>query len=378
MFTFCFTPIAVRQMRKTSARPTYVHSARRGLAIVAALAVAFAATNANAGGPKGMSMSGAGRSVGSMSSLGSNSFHPQITNSNQLNANKFVLNNTTALNGSSLKLNTQPSGLNRVLNNNDKIKLDTPAKLNLSQGVKDKIAGNTKGINKIVSLDKKDKHDCHKDCCDPCCHYHCCPWWFCWDYPTWCPLYGRCCGYWEAPIVEVPVGLDLQLLGVRMVDSGDPEANLGPTFRVWFRNNSSVAINHPFNVLALVAADAKPVDGLPQAGVRIPAIEAGQTLAADIRLPAEANRPGLPMLHVLVDSHREIGEVDKTNNGAVMPRAEILPLDSQPEQISMTSRPVGPMQTTAPFTGIEKPVTPIDPIADAPVNTTTAIETEDN
>lgn len=363
MFTFCFTTIAARQMRNVSARGTSSRSVRRSVAAVAAVTVLFAAATANAGGgPKGVSLSNAGGSFGNRSG------GAQITNS-QPNANKFVLNSTTALNTDSFKIGKQPTDVSRALGNNvttstllnkkitDKTKVDTTTRVGLSQGIKDKLVGNNKGIDKALSQDKqfcKDKNDCHKDCHNPC-KYHCCPWWFCWDYPTWCPLYGsHCCGYWDdVPVVRIPVGLDLQLLAVRLVDSGDPEAQLGPTFRVWFRNNSSVAINHAFNIIALVAPDASPTNNLPQAGVRIPSIEAGQVLAADIRLPIAANQAGLPMLHVLVDSHREIGEVDEKNNGAVMPRAEILPLETQPEKISMATQPMGPMQMTAPLTGIE-------------------------
>jgi hypothetical protein len=123
----------------------------------------------------------------------------------------------------------------------------------------------------------------------------------------------------------VEEGVDLQLLAVRMLDAGDAEQ--GPAFRVWVRNNSRVAINHPFNVLLLAARDANPAQDLPQVGARISAINAGQVLPVDIRLPVAANQPGLPMLHVLVDSHREINEVNEANNGLVIARSEVLPLE---------------------------------------------------
>jgi hypothetical protein len=66
---------------------------------------------------------------------------------------------------------------------------------------------------------------------------------------------------------------------------------------------------------------------VPQAGVRVETIGAGETLPLDIRLPVEANQPGLPMLHVLVDSHREISEVFENNNGMVLPRTNVLPIE---------------------------------------------------
>jgi hypothetical protein len=88
-----------------------------------------------------------------------------------------------------------------------------------------------------------------------------------------------------------------------------------------------VTINHPFNVLALAGRDAQPTADLPQSGVRIDSIGAGQTVAVDIRLPVTANEPGFPMFHVLVDSHREIPEVNETNNGLVINRAEVKPIE---------------------------------------------------
>jgi len=65
-------------------------------------------------------------------------------------------------------------------------------------------------------------------------------------------------------------------------------------------------------------------------------MEAGKIQAVDIRLPAEANtlklasdgsRVPFEFLHVLVDSHREVPEVYEENNGAVLKRVDILPVD---------------------------------------------------
>ena len=244
--------------------------------------------------------------------------------------NLFTQNNTS----NRVLGNQKPVVLNNLTNNgsnnkNDKNninKIDNKLVQNNSLGDK-KNLDNLGGKKNLLS-DNKDKKSgkngdpCHDKCC-----FHSCPWWYCWTYPCWTPLYGCCCGYWyDVPVVEVQ-GLDLQLLAVRMIDSGDPEKNLGPAFRVWFRNNSNVTIDHGFNVLVLAAHDATPTADLPQAGVRIPSIEAGQTLAADIRLPVAANQPGLPMLHVLVDSHREIPEVNEANNGMILARGDILPVE---------------------------------------------------
>ncbi len=201
--------------------------------------------------------------------------------------------------------NTDKNPIKLTGDKTDKIKLGDKIKLTMGDKSKDKV----------------------KFFCDPS-HKHCCPWWYCWNYPCWYPLYGCSCGdYCDVPVVEIAQGLDLQLLAVRTIDSGDPSQQLGPALRVWFRNNSAVAINHPFNVLALAARDAQPTADLPQAGVRVESIEAGQTMAVDIRLPVEANQPGFPMFHVLVDSHREIPEANETNNGLVINRSEVQPVE---------------------------------------------------
>jgi hypothetical protein len=120
---------------------------------------------------------------------------------------------------------------------------------------------------------------------------------------------------------------------------------------VWIRNNSRVVIDHPFNVLLLAARDAQPAQDLPQAGVRIENILPGQVLPIDIRMPVTANQPGLPMLHVLVDSHREIPEVNETNNGTILARAEILPVEMPQAAKTVATVPAGatgPAMTTAP------------------------------
>jgi hypothetical protein len=123
---------------------------------------------------------------------------------------------------------------------------------------------------------------------------------------------------------------------VRFVDPGHPEENLGPRYRVWFRNNGTQPITHPFDVMLFAANDDRLVAGLPRAGVRVTAIEALDVQSVDIRLPPEVlsmNRDadGKPapfaVLHVLVDAQREVPEVVRTNNGLKLAPVEILPVD---------------------------------------------------
>jgi hypothetical protein len=159
-----------------------------------------------------------------------------------------------------------------------------------------------------------------------------------YDHPVWQPLHTVSCGTWiDVPPVVVPAARsDLQLLAVRFVDAGHPEQKLGPRYRVWIRNNSDREVPGPFDVTVIAALDGPPVDGLPQAGVRVDGIGPAETQAVDVRLPFEVydlgrdslGRPApFAMLHVIVDSHGEIDEASETNNGSIVAREEILPVD---------------------------------------------------
>lgn len=173
--------------------------------------------------------------------------------------------------------------------------------------------------------------------CRPVVVYRPCPVWAYWQYPVWTPLPMVSAGTWvDVPINPVPE-VEVQLLAVRFVDPGHPEKNLGPRYRVWLRNNSRNTVEAPFNVLVMVAPSDRPAENLPQAGVRIDdPLRPEQVLAVDVRLPAEANRVQgagedaqavYPFVHVLVDSHRELEDVLRENNGVVLPRHEVLPVD---------------------------------------------------
>lgn len=168
-------------------------------------------------------------------------------------------------------------------------------------------------------------------------HYHPCGPWVAWRHPVWQPLPFVTCGTWvDVDPVIINNGMDLQLLATRFVDPGHPTQELGPRFRVWFRNNSPFAINQPFNVLLLASTDANAFAGLPEAGVRIPSIGPGEVQSVDIRLPFAANFLGrdsqgrsIPFsyLNVFIDSHNELPEANEANNGSAIVRGDILPVD---------------------------------------------------
>jgi len=163
------------------------------------------------------------------------------------------------------------------------------------------------------------------------------PRWVVYEYPVWQPLPVTTCGTWvNVPPVVVDSGTDLQLLATRFVDNGHPDQNLGPRYRVWLRNNGPLSVTIPFNVTLIAANDQVPTSDLPQAGAIVNGIAAGEIQSVDIRLPLAANRLAVTpegqrvpfgYLHVLVDSHREITESNESNNGAVLARNDILPVD---------------------------------------------------
>lgn len=177
--------------------------------------------------------------------------------------------------------------------------------------------------------------------------YASCVDWVPYAVPTWEPLPSVSCGTWieveRPPLVDRS---DLQLLAVRFVDAGHPEEQLGPRYRVWFRNNGQTAIVTPLDVTLLASNDGRLVSGLPQAGVRVTSVEAGDTQAVDIRLPLEVGTMGrdgqgqttpFQTLHVLVDANRVIDDPNRANNGSAIPRDQILPVDpatfeSQPDR----------------------------------------------
>ena len=178
--------------------------------------------------------------------------------------------------------------------------------------------------------------DPRPDFCQPIA-YAPCGAWSGWDYPDWANLPAASCGTWvDAPDVVVPTGIDVQLLAVRFVDPGHPEQRIGPRYRVWFRNNSSVAVEQAFDLTIFASNDQRPATGLPEAGVRVTGMDAGQIQVVDLRLPWAANVLGrdgkgreIPFryLHIIADSGHALLDVDPTNNGGVVDRLETLPVD---------------------------------------------------
>jgi hypothetical protein len=159
-------------------------------------------------------------------------------------------------------------------------------------------------------------------------------------------------GTWvDLPPIRIPAQeYDLQMLAVRFVDAGHPEQGLGPRYRVWFRNNSNRPITEPFDVYMVASLGGQVRPDSPQAGVRVTAIDAGETQAVDIRLPLAVTRmvPAANVtFQVLVDADREIADVNRDNNGAAVRQADILPVDPAVFEINIASAPAGGEVTLA-------------------------------
>lgn len=158
-----------------------------------------------------------------------------------------------------------------------------------------------------------------------------------YQYPVWQELPVVASGTWvDVPPVSVSSGQDIQLLAVRFVDPGHVEEDLGPRCRVWLRNNSPETLNRKFDVTVFASLAPKLSDQLVQAGVTIPEIAGDDTIAVDIRLPADANRLAVDedqdripfkYLHVVVDSQNSTKESDEENNGAIVKRGDVFPVD---------------------------------------------------
>jgi len=157
-----------------------------------------------------------------------------------------------------------------------------------------------------------------------------------YDYPVWQTLPQVASGTWvELPQTPLLDNTDVRLIAVRFVDSGHTDQKLGTRYRVWFENQSRTQISSPFNVLLLASNTMEAAIDLPQAGVTIASMEPGEMKVVDIRLPFDANKMNIVdkslipfnFLHVLVDSHQQLADIDRTNNGTVLSRNDILPVD---------------------------------------------------
>lgn len=182
--------------------------------------------------------------------------------------------------------------------------------------------------------------------------YEPCPVWVYYQPPVYVALPEVACGTWvDVKPVVVPVeDYNVQLLAVRFVDPGHPEEKQGPRYRVWYRNNSTRPITRPFNVVLLASADGRLAQGLPQAGVRVTSMDAGDTQSVDLRLPydvysmardAKGQAAAYSTVHICVDAQREIPQSNRANNGATVAVGDVLPVDPVAFELSPTTAAPG-------------------------------------
>lgn len=126
-------------------------------------------------------------------------------------------------------------------------------------------------------------------------------------------------------------GVDLQLVDVRLLDNGDASQQIGPRYRVTFRNAGSTPVDHEFNVALVAADDANLTENLPTSESRISSVPTGDVTTVDLRLPATAFAIGrdshseFAKLFVFVDSHGEVNDVNRDNNAAGVDRTAVEP-----------------------------------------------------
>ena len=146
-----------------------------------------------------------------------------------------------------------------------------------------------------------------------------------------------------APVAAVPTnsvakpaatvtGVDLQLLDAcERLQYGDATQQIGPRYRVTFRNAGTSPVDHDFNVALVAADDANLTTNLPTIESRISSVGTGDVKTVDLRLPATAFDMGqdshseFAKLVVVVDSHGEVNDVNRDNNMASVDRTAVQP-----------------------------------------------------
>ena len=137
-----------------------------------------------------------------------------------------------------------------------------------------------------------------------------------------------------SPVLATPAvdGIDLQVVDVRLVDNGDASKQIGPRYRVTFRNAGSNPVDHEFNVALVAADDTNPTaSNLPTIESRVSSVATGDLAQVDLRLPSTAFEMGsdsqseFAKLFVFVDSRGEVNDANRDNNAAGVDRVAVQP-----------------------------------------------------
>jgi hypothetical protein len=129
--------------------------------------------------------------------------------------------------------------------------------------------------------------------------------------------------------------LDLELTDVRLVDAGSLERNVGPRFRLYYRNAGTIEAPR-FHVGVAVDLGDKVTEKAELVTVEAVGVKPGKSQSVDVRLPVEVLKmaidyEGRPTAFnafvALIDSDNDLAESNETNNLLVVSRAKILPVE---------------------------------------------------
>jgi hypothetical protein len=129
--------------------------------------------------------------------------------------------------------------------------------------------------------------------------------------------------------------LDVELTDVRLVDAGSLERNIGPRFRLYYRNAGNVE-TPKFHVSVAVDIGERVTEKAELVTVEAVGVKPGKTQTVDVRLPVEVLKmaidyEGRPTAFnafvALIDSDNDLAESNETNNLLVISRAKILPVE---------------------------------------------------
>jgi hypothetical protein len=124
------------------------------------------------------------------------------------------------------------------------------------------------------------------------------------------------------PQAVAPANIDLELIDLQLMDAGDASRNLGPRYRVIYRNAGGLAAGN-FQVLLMASRDGSVNAEYPIATAEVAGLNGGETSQVDVRLPATAQAADMAALIVAVDRALQVEDVNRDNNAAVIDRAAL-------------------------------------------------------
>jgi hypothetical protein len=125
--------------------------------------------------------------------------------------------------------------------------------------------------------------------------------------------------------------VDIELVDVRLVDTGSIERNMGPRFRLIYRNTGNTEVPS-FHVTVAVDSTAELTEKAETVTVEAVGLKPGKSQSVDVRLPVDVlkmdtDTNGKPVpfatLVAMIDSDDSLDEADEDNNVLIFAREEI-------------------------------------------------------